>query len=259
MNAAVDQLADRSLDALRAGSPTLLAEFVDEQLVFRSPGSGEIRGRDAVIAHLTGLLAELPMSTSFEWSFTDGVSAAMWLWVHLPDPDGSDIGYEFPALVLADRSGERWDRIQVFLNPVEAQYAVTDWQEAGGTAELPADPSLVATVPSHPVPPSPEPFDAIVEAVCDALLTENWLDLIETTGADWHDHGGFGIGRWADGERRERWRATAGSRAVMVIEHERDSVVAALVAHVNDAGRVTYLDHVYDPAQLGDDEALPAG
>lgn len=216
---------------------------------FAANGDVCVRGRTAIRDALLAALAPVPCLTfSVEWMMTTGDEVAVWLWSHLPDPEGTEYGYDFPSLVLLSYGAAGcWKRIEAFYQPAELALALSDWTEAGGTAAMRPDHSLIASNPSHPRPPEPAPDDAIMEAVCDALVSENWLDLIETGGADWHDHGGYGIAQWADGERREVRRLVGGSRAVIVLDRGFPSV---LVAHVNETGRVTYLDHLYDPAVL---------
>lgn len=229
------------------------SELFTDDAVYVEHCLGRFEGRAAIGAWIAGATGPVRcMTFSIEWSMVDDGRAAFWIWNHLPDPDGEGVGYDFPNLAVVTYAGAgRWSAQEDFYNPREAGYAMTDWLEAGGTAEQPADPTLRAQAPSHPRPPVPAPDRAVMEAVCDAVLTENWLDLIATTGADWHDHGGTGIHQWAEGERVERFRLIDGARAVVVLDHRLGdhAVPAALVLHVNETGRVTYLDHVYNPAE----------
>lgn len=218
--------------------------FTDDA-VFVDPSMTHHEGREAIAVFIAARSEAFPpLTSSVEWAIVDGDHAAFWMWNHLPDPEGTEYGYDSPRLtVLTYGAGGRWSAAEEFANPEEFRHAVNDWTGAGGSPDMAADVTLVASAPSHPVPPSPSPDRAILEAVCDALVTENWLDLIDTSGAYWHDHGGFGILRWAEQPRVERFRVLEGSTAVIVLE---SPLRAALVAHVNEQGRVTYLDHVYD-------------
>lgn len=209
---------------------------------------GTFVGRDAIAAWIHEAMTPVEcMTFSVEWTMVDGERVAFWIWNHLPDPSGEGLGYDFPNLSVLTYGGDgAWVAAEDFYNPAESANTVGDWLEAGGRPDMDPDHSLAPAAPSHPDPPEPVPDRAIMEAVCDALVSENWLDLIETGGADWHDHGGVGILRWAEGERIERYRVIDGSRAVIVFDQGGP---AAIVAHVNAHGRVTYLDHVYNPRE----------
>lgn len=206
---------------------------------------GSSNGRAEIEAWILDAMEPFPnMTFSVDWSMIDGNRVAFWLWNHLPDPNDEDVNYGFPNLSIITYAGDgRWSAEEDFYHPNGAGSIVTAWKEAGGTAETPADPTIEPHRPSHPELPSPPPDRAIIEAVADALVSENWLDLI-AWGADYHDHGRRPIQRWAGVPRTERYRVIDGSRVVVVVDHE---VPAAIVAHVNETGRVTYIDHVYNP------------
>jgi hypothetical protein len=186
----------------------------------------------------------VPCTTfSCEWHMTDGDAGAAWVWFHLPDPDEADIRYDAPHLLVASvgRAGSL-SGIELFGPFGTWDETVEDWEGAVADLDLAPDPSLRARAPSHPPLPAPAPDRAILEAVADALVTENWLDLV-AWGARWHDHAGYPIERWADGRRSERTRVLGGARAVVVLDHE---LPAAIVVHVDETGRLTYLDHLCD-------------
>lgn len=227
-------------------------ELLTDDAVFSRNGRDPVLGRAAIVADVVA--RTLPsMTWSIEWASVDGDRVAFWQWQHLPDPEGTEYGYDLASLVVLTYAIDgRWSAIEEYVNPAEAAHVIEDWISAGGTDELPPDEALGPTSPSHPPTPEPVPDRAILEAVCDALVTENWLDLIDTSGADWHDHGGYGILQWADRSRVERARVIEDARAVILLEEPHPG---ALVAHVNDQGRVTYLDHVYAPQT--DDELSP--
>lgn len=252
MPAPYDDVASALAEFLRRGAQnrdwgswaelfTADADYVEHCL-------GRFTGREEISRWVTAAVSPLAcMTFSLEWSMIDGDRAALWMWNHLPDPEGTGLGYDFPTLAVLTYAGDdRWQAAESFHSPRDSGNTVGDWLEAGGSALLAPDHSLVPAAPSHPMVPDPPPDRAVMEAVCDALVSENWLDLIETTGADWHDHGGLGIQHWADGSRTERYRVINGARAVIAMDH---GVPGAVVAHVNAAGRVTYLDHVYNPAE----------
>ncbi len=218
----------------------------------------------AVSDWLVGTLPSVPaFSSSIEWMIVDEPRAAAWVWSHLPDPTGEEYSYDFSHLLVLRRERDEggWDVAESIGRRDEVESVITDWWAAGGTTATEPDASLAPPMITHPDPPEPAPDRAVIEAVCDALTTENWLDLIETAGARWHDHGGATIQHWADGTRVERVRIVEGGRAVVVVDHhderaagrtdrpeETATTRAALVLNVNDAGRITYLDHLYDAA-----------
>jgi hypothetical protein len=206
---------------------------------------GSSSGRAEIEAWIVEAMAPFPnMSFSVDWSMIDGNRVAFWLWNNLPDPNDEDVHYGFANLSIITYAGDgQWSAEEDFYHPKSAGSVVGAWYGAGGTAETPFDGSIEPHRPSHPALPSPAPDRAVVEAVADALVSENWLDLI-AWGADYHDHGRQPIERWAGVERRERYRVIDGARVVVVVDHE---VAAGIVAHVNEAGRVTYIDHVYNP------------
>ncbi len=210
---------------------------------------GSSDGQSAISAWILDAMEPFPnMTFSVDWSAIDGDRVAFWLWNHLPDPNGEDVNYGFPNLSIITYAGDgRWSAEEDFYHPKSAGSVVAAWYEAGGTVDTPADPTIEPR-PSHPPLPSPAPDRAVVEAVADALVSENWLDLI-AWGADYHDHGRQPIQRWAEVPRRERYRVIDGARVVVVVDHE---VPAGIVAHVNEAGRVTYIDHVYNPVVIAD-------
>ncbi|MGD9705736.1 MAG: hypothetical protein AB7Q42_23695 [Acidimicrobiia bacterium] len=194
---------------------------------------------------LAATLARTPCVTfSCEWRMTDGAAGAAWMWCHLPDPDEADINYDAPCLWVASaRRDGLLTGVELFGPFGTWDETVADWEGAvGETKPPPPDPGLRPHAPSHPPLPSPAPDRAILEAVADALVTENWLDLV-AWGARWHDHAGHPIERWADGRRCERTRVLGGARAVVLLDHE---LPAAIVVHVDETGRLTFLDHLCD-------------
>ncbi len=252
MPAPYDEVASALAEYLRRGAQNQdwdsWAETFTDDAVYVEHCAGRFHGRDRIAAWINDAIDPVAcMTFSLEWSMIDGDHAAMWMWSHLPDPEDSGLGYDFATLsVLTYGGGDRWAAVETFHSPRDAGHAIDDWLAAGGTPLMVPDHSLVPAVTSHPMLPDPPPDRAVMEAVCDALVSENWFDLIDTTGADWHDHGGLGIQHWADGPRVERYRVINGARAVIAIDH---GVPGALVVHVNPAGRVTYLDHVYNPSE----------
>ena len=193
---------------------------------------------------LGSLLEQVPCTTfSCEWQLTDGAAGAAWIWFHLPDPDEADIPYDAPHLLVArSASAGPLTELEIFGPLGTWRETVDDWVGAVGGAPMSPDPALRSQRPSHPSLPEPPPDRAILEAVADAMVSENWLDLV-AWGARWHDHAGHPIERWADGRRIEHCRVLGGSRVVLVFEHE---LPAAIVVHVDETGRITYLDHLCD-------------
>ena len=193
---------------------------------------------------LGSLLERVPCTTfSCEWRLIDGAAGAAWLWFHLPDPDEADIHYDAPHLLVArSADGGSLTELEIFGPLGTWRETVEDWLGAIGDAVMAPDPALHSARPSHPPPPEPPPDRAILEAVADAMVSENWLDLV-AWGARWHDHAGHPIERWAGGRRTEHLRVLGGSRVVLVFEHE---LPAAIVVHVDETGRITYLDHLCD-------------
>jgi hypothetical protein len=182
-----------------------------------------------------------PLSVVVEWRSVDGERAAAWVHTALPDPDREGFRYDAPLIVIVD-GGASVGRVELFAPCGTWDEVAADWiaarNDAGEHDEL--EPPLIGR--SHPALPDPAPDRAVLEAVADALVSENWLDLV-AWGARWHDHGAAPIERFADGPRRELARVLDGARIVLVIEHEFPAIV---VAHVDDTGRVTYLDHLAD-------------
>ena len=224
------------------------AEYVDHCL-------GRFHGREAIAEWIDAGDA-CPwrcMTFSIEWAMIDGDRAAFWIWNHLPDPAGHRVRLRrsptWPSLTYAGDG--RWSAAEDFASPQSP--ARRRRRLAGrrgyGRAWRPTT-SLAPATPSHPAAARRRrPTGPSLEAVCDALVTENWLDLIETSGADWHDHGGVRI---------LAGPTAIGSSGSDVIHGVDGPVVvldapspAALVAHVNEQGRVTYLDHVYNPHETG--------
>ena len=220
------------------------ALFADDA-VYLEHCLGTRHGRDEIEAWITAEMARLPnMTFSTEWYIVDGDRVAFWVWNHLPDPNDEGVGYGFPNLSVLTYAGNgQWAGEEDFYHPKSAGAIVAAWLDAGGTPTTPADRDIAPLRPSHPALPIGVPDHGVLEAVADALVSENWLDLI-AWGADYHDHGRRPIQRWADVPRAENYRVLEGSRIVLSIQHE---VPAALVAHVNESGRVTYLDHIYNP------------
>ena len=195
-------------------------------------------------AWLGSLLERVPCTTfSCEWRMVDGRAGAAWIWFHLPDPDEADIGYDAPHLFVGTSAADgELTELEIFGPLGTWRETVEDWLGAVGDLVMAPDPTVLPLRPSHPPLPEPSPDRAILEAVADAMVSENWLDLV-AWGARWHDHAGHPIERWAGGRRTERLRVLGGSRVVLVFEHE---LPAAIVVHVDETGRLTYLDHLCD-------------
>ncbi len=255
VEAAFDEFLVRLDSGARRGRWSDWAALFTDDACYVEHCLGTFDGRSAIEAWIRRAMAPVaPMTFSVEWSAVDGDRVAFWIWSHLPDPNGEGVHYGFPNLSVLTYAGDgRWRGEEDFYHPAAADSVVTAWFGAGGHAGLAPDPTIVPGRPSHPAPPAPEPDRAVVEAVAEALVSENWLDLI-AWGADYHDHGRQPIERWAGVRRVERYRVIDGARVVVVVEHE---VPAAVVAHVNETGRVTYIDHVYNPAEWVGSTAVP--
>lgn len=189
-------------------------------------------------------MAAAPCTTfSLEWAIADGRRGAAWLWFHLPDPDDAGIHYDTPSLLVVRLDPEEQADLVELFGPLGTWHeTVEDWFGAVEGRLMRPNTALRPYRPSHPVPPDPPPDRAILEAVADALVTENWLDLV-AWGARWHDYAGHPIERWADGVRTERLRVVEGARAVVLFDDDQS---AAIVVHVDETGRVTFLDHLCD-------------
>lgn len=233
-DAVLESLADRDTDRWSS----LFA--VDAVLVDHTSA----RPDTAACEWLAVVLARAACTTfSVEWVIAGGRSGAAWVWFHLPDPDDAGIHYDTPALLIArmDRD-EQVERIELFGPLGTWDETVEDWFGAVEGRTMRPNTALRPYRPSHPAPPDPPPDRAILEAVADALVTENWLDLV-AWGARWHDYAGHPIERWAGGERTERLRVVEGARAVVLFD---DGQSAAIVVHVDETGRITFLDHLCD-------------
>ena len=230
--------------ALERDWPAWAALFTDDAH-YVEHGLGTFDGASGVKDWIVAQMAEFAcMTFSVEWWMTDGSTVAFWLWNHLPDPKGRGREYAFPNGSLITYAGDAlWSSEEDFYNPFDAAAVVAAWLKAGGRTDLPAEPDLRPRRRSHPPLPA-APDQAVAHAVAEALVSENWLDLVDTSGAEYHDHGGQPIERWSGVPRREIRRVVDGARVAVVVEHE---LPALLVAHVNEHGRVVYLDHVYNP------------
>lgn len=203
-------------------------------------------GRPAVPAAewLAATLTIAPCTTfSQEWVIADGLRGAAWIWFHLPDPDDAGIHYDTPSLLIARLDADELvDLIELFGPLGTWDETVEDWLGASEGRSMRPNTALRPYRPSHPIPPDPAPDHAILEAVADALVSENWLDLV-AWGARWHDYAGHPIERWAGGLRTERLRVVQDARAVVLFDDDQS---AAIVVHVDETGRVTFLDHLCD-------------
>ena len=130
------------------------AALFTEDAVYTEHCLGQFHGSAAIETWIQSAMEPVAcMTFSVEWCIIEADRVAFWIWNHLPAPDGrGDAEYCFPNLtILTHTGGAMWSAEEDFYEPAWTA-CVIDWFRAGGSASLPADPTLLPMNKSHPLP-----------------------------------------------------------------------------------------------------------
>jgi hypothetical protein len=96
---------------------------------------GIIKGRAAIKAKITELMAPVPMMTfPVEWVLIEGNRLVYYPWQVLPDPKGGDAVYRFGCVTIMTYAGNgEFSYQEDIYNPAEGEKVFMAWMAAGGT------------------------------------------------------------------------------------------------------------------------------
>src|SRR5262245_57844429 len=107
-----------------------------------------------------------PMTFSIDWAILDEPHVAFNIWNHMPDPSGNGNHYSFSNLSLITYAGDgKWNWEEDFYAPKDPGKVVGRWMKAGGTNDMPPDPSIVHT--SLVAAPSDDDREGVQRMVAD--------------------------------------------------------------------------------------------
>ena len=200
--------------------PSWAALFTDDA-VYTEHCLGRFVGSAAIDAWIRSAMKPVAcMTFSVEWAIVEDDRVAFWIWNHLPSPVGNDSEFCFPNLSMLTRAGRRmWSAEEDLYEPAWTA-CVIDWFRAGGSATMPADPTLRPLRRSHPAPPALGPDRRAVAAALRALApngTTLRYDVVE---------GPVGVGLFDSVDR-----------------------AYAVIAHVDGTGTVRFSQVITNPAE----------
>ena len=100
---------------------------------------GVIRGREAIKAKITELMAPMSMMQfPVEWVAIDGNRVVYYPWQVMPDPTGGDVVHRFGCVTILEYAGNgEFSRQDDMYNPAEGERVIGEWMRAGGTFTSP--------------------------------------------------------------------------------------------------------------------------
>ena len=124
-----------------AGDWDRWADLHTEDCEWHECNYGVIRGREAIRATITALMAPVSMMQfPVEWVVIDGNRVVYYPWQVFPDPKGGDEVYRFGCVTAMIYAGNgQFSRQDDLYNPAEGQKVIMAWIAAGGTFEAPPD------------------------------------------------------------------------------------------------------------------------
>jgi len=124
-----------------AGDWDRWADLHSEDCEWHECNYGVIRGRAAIKAKITELMAPVPMMQfPVEWTVVDGNRVVYYPWQVFPDPAGGDAVYRFGCVTMLEYAGNgEFSRQDDMYNPAEGERVVRAWMAAGGTFAIDPD------------------------------------------------------------------------------------------------------------------------
>ena len=110
------------------------ADLHSEDGVWVEHHLGTFRGREAIRAAITKVMAPVPMMTfPVAWHVIEGRRVVYYPWQVLPDPRGGSEVYRFGCVTILEYAGDGLFGYQEDLyNPKEGEAVIRRWLAAGG-------------------------------------------------------------------------------------------------------------------------------
>ena len=200
--------------------PAWAALFTDDA-IYTEHCLGQFHGAGGIGTWIRSAMEPVAcMTFSVEWAIVEKDQVAFWIWNHLPAPGCSTAEFCFPNLsVLTHAGNAMWSAEEDFYEPAWTS-CVIDWFVAGGHPARSPEPSLSPRTPSHPQPPAAGPERSVAaEALANLAPTGSSL----------------------------RHEVIEGAVAVGVFD--TDERAYAVVAHIDNAGSVTFTQTITNPTE----------